>query len=324
MSLQNFVISTLMRLAQRASAKLSAEHRFRRNRRFLAADRSKPGPSVQIKPDQLAGLPVEWVTPRSLAQADTAPICLYLHGGAFVMGGLNSHRDLAAQLAQRAQIRLLMLDYRLAPEHPFPAALDDALAVYRALLAQGIPAQRLLLGGDSAGGNLALGTAQAIQAQSLPLPAALVLFSPWLDLTDRSPSRLANAATDVMLSQPLLDEAAALYAPGLPLDDVRLSPLFGPLAGLPPCLLIASRAEILIDDARRLQQQMLAAGGEVELLEWANTPHAFPVLARYLPEGRAALDQTARFIWQHLAQPEFTRSSARLRIDPTTHLGETF
>jgi acetyl esterase/lipase len=290
----------------------------------LAADRSKPGPSVQIKPDLLAGLPVEWVTPRSLAQADTAPICLYLHGGAFVMGGLNSHRDLAAQLAQRAQIRLLMLDYRLAPEHPFPAALDDALAVYRALLAQGIPAQRLLLGGDSAGGNLALGTAQAIQARSLPLPAALVLFSPWLDLTDRSPSRLANAATDVMLSQPLLDEAAALYAPGLALDDTRLSPLFGPLAGLPPCLLIASRAEILIDDARRLQQQMLAAGGEVELLEWANTPHAFPVLARYLPEGRAALDQTARFIWQHLAQPEFTRSSARLRIDPTTHLGETF
>jgi hypothetical protein len=134
MSLQNFVISTLMRMAQRASTKLSAEHRFRRNRRFLAADRSKPGPSVQIKPDMLAGLPVEWVTPRSLAQADTAPICLYLHGGAFVMGGLNSHRDLAAQLAQRAQIRLLMLDYRLAPEHPFPAALEDALAVYRALL----------------------------------------------------------------------------------------------------------------------------------------------------------------------------------------------
>jgi len=319
MSLQNFAISTLMRLAQRASAKLSAEHRFRRNRRFLAADRSKPGPAVQIKAEQLAGLPVEWVTPSSLAKPDTAPICLYLHGGAFVMGGLNSHRDLAAQLAQRAQIRLLMVDYRLAPEHPFPAALDDALAVYRALLAQGIPAQRLLLGGDSAGGNLALGTAQAIHAQGLPLPAALVLFSPWLDLTGHSPSRQANAAKDVMLSQHVLDEAAALYAPGLPRDDVRLSPLFGPLAGLPPCLLIASRAEILIDDARRLQQQMLAAGGEVELLEWANTPHAFPVLARYLPEGRAALDQTARFIRQRhgfeaIAQaaptgggPEFTR-----------------
>lgn len=296
MSLQNFVISTLMRLAQRANAKLSAEHRFRRNRRVLATNRSKPGPTVQIKPDQLAGLPVEWVTPRKLTQPDTESICLYLHGGAFVMGGLNSHRDLAAQLAQRAQIRLLMVDYRLAPEHPFPAALDDALAVYRALLAQGIPAQRLLLGGDSAGGNLALGTAQAIQAQGLPLPAALVLFSPWLDLTGQNPSRQANAATDVMLSQQVLDEAAALYAPGMALGDARLSPLFGPLAGLPPCLLIASRAEILIDDARQLQQKMLAAGGQVELLEWANTPHAFPVMARYLPEGRAALDQTARFI----------------------------
>ena len=298
MSLQNFAISALMRLAQRASAKLSAEHRFRRNRRFLAADRSKPGPSVQIKPDQLAGLPVEWVTPRSLTQPDTAPICLYLHGGAFVMGGLNSHRDLAAQLARRAQIRLLMVDYRLAPEHPFPAALDDALAVYQALLAQGIPALRLLLAGDSAGGNLALGTAQAIQAEGLPPPAALVLFSPWLDLTDRSLSRQANAASDVMLSQQVLDEAAALYAPGMALDDARLSPLFGPLAGLPPCLLVASRAEILIEDTRRLQQQMLAAGGTVELLEWANTPHAFPVMARYLPEGRAALDQAARFIRQ--------------------------
>ena len=300
MSLQNFAISALMRLAQRASAKLSAEHRFRRNRRFLATDRSKPGPMVQIKPDQLAGLPVEWVRPRSLTQPDTAPICLYLHGGAFAMGGLNSHRDLASQFAQRAQIRLLMVDYRLAPEHPFPAALDDVLAVYRALLAQGIPAQRLLLGGDSAGGNLALGTAQAIRAQGLAPPAALVLFSPWLDLTGHSPSRQANAASDVMLSQQVLDEAAALYASGLPLDDARLSPLFGPLAGLPPCLMVASSAEILIDDARRLKQLLLAAGGQVELLEWANTPHAFPVMARYLPEGRAALDQTARFIRQRL------------------------
>ena len=300
MSLQNIVISTLLRIAQGASAKLSAEHRFRRNRRFLATDRSKPGPMVQIKPDQLAGLPVEWVRPRSLTQPDTAPICLYLHGGAFAMGGLNSHRDLASQFAQRAQIRLLMVDYRLAPEHPFPAALDDVLAVYRALLAQGIPAQRLLLGGDSAGGNLALGTAQAIRAQGLAPPAALVLFSPWLDLTGHSPSRQANAASDVMLSQQVLDEAAALYASGLPLDDARLSPLFGPLAGLPPCLMVASSAEILIDDARRLKQLLLAAGGQVELLEWANTPHAFPVMARYLPEGRAALDQTARFIRQRL------------------------
>ena len=300
MSLQNIVISTLLRIAQGASAKLSAEHRFRRNRRFLATDRSKPGPTVQIKPDQLAGLPVEWVRPRSLTQPDTAPICLYLHGGAFAMGGLNSHRDLASQFAQRAQIRLLMVDYRLAPEHPFPAALDDVLAVYRALLAQGIPAQRLLLGGDSAGGNLALGTAQAIRAQGLAPPAALVLFSPWLDLTGHSPSRQANAASDVMLSQQVLDEAAALYASGLPLDDARLSPLFGPLAGLPPCLMVASSAEILIDDARRLKQLLLAAGGQVELLEWANTPHAFPVMARYLPEGRAALDQTARFIRQRL------------------------
>ena len=300
MSLQNIVISTLLRIAQGASAKLSADHRFRRNRRFLATDRSKPGPMVQIKPDQLAGLPVEWVRPRSLTQPDTAPICLYLHGGAFAMGGLNSHRDLASQFAQRAQIRLLMVDYRLAPEHPFPAALDDVLAVYRALLAQGIPAQRLLLGGDSAGGNLALGTAQAIRAQGLAPPAALVLFSPWLDLTGHSPSRQANAASDVMLSQQVLDEAAALYASGLPLDDARLSPLFGPLAGLPPCLMVASSAEILIDDARRLKQLLLAAGGQVELLEWANTPHAFPVMARYLPEGRAALDQTARFIRQRL------------------------
>ena len=300
MSLQNFLLSTLLRIAQGASAKLGTEHRFRRNRRFLATDRSKPGPMVQIKPDQLAGLPVEWVRPRSLTQPDTAPICLYLHGGAFAMGGLNSHRDLASQFAQRAQIRLLMVDYRLAPEHPFPAALDDVLAVYRALLAQGIPAQRLLLGGDSAGGNLALGTAQAIRAQGLAPPAALVLFSPWLDLTGHSPSRQANAASDVMLSQQVLDEAAALYASGLPLDDARLSPLFGPLAGLPPCLMVASSAEILIDDARRLKQLLLAAGGQVELLEWANTPHAFPVMARYLPEGRAALDQTARFIRQRL------------------------
>ena len=302
MSLQNFLLQVLIQWKQRSLRKLSPEHRFKSQRRFMAKDRSRVNAHTRVQTGELAGVPVEWIMPQALAHTGNGPVCVYFHGGAFVMGGPNSHRDMAAHLAEKADLRVLMVDYRLAPEHPFPAALDDALAVYRALLLQGTAATQIVMGGDSAGGNITLATLQAIRDAGLPLPQAFFLFSPWLDLNNQGPSYTANAKTDVMLTQQVLQDAVALYAPGHDPNDARLSPLLGSVAGLPPGLIIASTTEILLDDAQRLHQKLQAQGGQVQVRAWPKTPHAFPVFARFLPEAREALQATAQFIRQQLAR----------------------
>jgi acetyl esterase/lipase len=299
-SLQNYLLSAFLDWQKRASLKLTPQHRLRRGRRALALDRSKVPAAVTVRADQIAGVPVEWVIPKNCSTAAQAAVCVYFHGGGFVMGSLNSHRDMAASLAQRATMKVLMVDYRLAPEYPFPAALDDAQALYAGLLAGGMRASRIVIGGDSAGGNLALRTVQALRDLGRPLPRALFLFSPWIDLSHQSASIRNNAATDVMLSQQVLDEFRALYAPEYDFRDERLSPLLGKTHGLPPCLIIASEVEILWDDAVRLHQAILAQNGQSELAHWPKTPHAFPVMARVLPEARAALDLTAKFMQKNL------------------------
>ncbi|NBS95807.1 MAG: alpha/beta hydrolase [Betaproteobacteria bacterium] len=315
MSIQNVLLSAVLKWQKKSGMKLSAEHRFRRNRKLLAAVRSKTDPSITIKSDRIADVAVEWVIPRALLSNPQATVCLYVHGGGFVMGGPNSHRDMAAYLAEKAQIKLLMVDYRLAPEHPFPAALDDALAVYQALLLTHAP-ERLLMAGDSAGGNITLATLQTIRdraqaavghasdstpastpvAARLALPRAFFLLSPWLDLSNRNPSVQGNEKTDVMLNEQLLDEYREQYAPGIPVTDPRLSPILASVEGLPPCLIIVSEAETLQDDSVLLHQNILAHRGTSTLVAWPKVPHAFPVMARLLPEARQALDRIALWI----------------------------
>jgi acetyl esterase/lipase len=301
MSIQNMALNALFRAAQKAAMRLEPQQRFLRNRKLLAVDRSRVSSSIQVRPDTVAGVKVEWIEHERNANASNAPICVYFHGGGFVAGSLNSHRDMAAMLCDKANATVLMVDYRLAPEHRFPAGLDDALAVYSALLAQGFSAKRLFLAGDSAGGNITLATAQAIRDAQLPAPKALVLFSPWIDLQNNSPSCSANANHDVMLNTQILDEFALLYASDLSLDHPRMSPLRGAVTGLPPCLIIASKVEVLRDDARQLYEKITSQGGRAELLEWDKPPHAFPVLARFLPEGRDALKATAIFLQKQLS-----------------------
>jgi len=309
MSIQNFLLSAVLRWQKKSSLKLSVEHRFRRNRKWLAAVRAKTKTSITIRSDRIAGVPVEWVMPGPLVSAPQAPVCVYFHGGGFGMGGPNSHRAMAAYLAEKAQIKMLMVDYRLAPEHPFPAALDDAQAVYQALisnLAEADSAQThiaprppipLFIGGDSAGGNIALATLQAVRNLPNP-PKGIFLLSPWLDLTHQNPSIMSNDKTDVMLNQQILDEFRERYAPGIPPTHPRLSPLFGPVDGLPPCMIVASQAEALYDDSIKLHQKILGQGGSSSLLAWPKLPHAFPVMAGQLPEARQALDQLADWIGQ--------------------------
>lgn len=195
-----------------------------------------------------------------------------------------------------------MVDYRLAPEHPFPAAHEDALSVYRALIQQGTPMHRVVITGDSAGGNLVLATLQTLRYQDLVLPKACILFSPWLDFTHDNQSFIDNAKKDVLLNKQILDEAVAMYAPNLPTNDHRVSPLFADVCGLPPSLIIASKIEILVDDAQHLHKKILSTGGVSEYIEWGKTPHAFPVLSRLLPEARKALDKNALLINHHLSE----------------------
>jgi len=296
MSIQNFLINRFLMSRRAASLQLSPAQRLRQGRKFLSRDYGQGRPDIAVRADMMGGVPMEWVEPKALSQHAHAPICVYLHGGGYIAGSLNSHRDMATHLAHMAQVRMLMVDYRLAPEHPFPAAHEDAMAVYQALLAQGVPANRLLMGGDSAGGNLALATAQAIRDAELPLPRGLVLFSPWLDLSHEGESMTANEAKDAMLHRQLLVDAVAMYAPDALARDPKISPLFGNLSGLPPTLTVVSLSEILRDDALRLHQQLQAAGVDSTCLQWKHTPHAFPVMARLLPEARDALRQTAGFM----------------------------
>jgi acetyl esterase/lipase len=245
----------------------------------------------------------EWLT-AGAASAQSRTV-LYTHGGAYCFGSLASHRPLAGYLARQlarhepdGSGRVLSLGYRLAPEHPFPAPVDDALAWYRALLKQGTPPEQIVLAGDSAGGGLALACALAARAHKLPLPGAIVMFSPWLDLSCSGPSIKTKAYTESMLPARLPVQAAAIYLNGHDAHDPLASPLFADeasLAGLPPLLTYASHAEILMSDATRLHERAQAAGARSELHLAHTLPHAWPVMLG-LPEARDTLRHVAQFI----------------------------
>lgn len=252
------------------------------------------------------------------AATDASRTVIYLHGGAYCFGSLASHRPavgyLARQVAKHAGDgagRVLSLAYRLAPEHPFPAPVDDALAWYRALLEQGTPSAQIVLAGDSAGGGLALACALAARAAKLPPPGAIVMFSPWLDLTCSGPSMQTKAFSEVMLPARLPVQAAAIYLNGHDPRDPLASPLFADfadLAGLPPLLIYASHAEILMNDATRLHDRAQAAGVTSELHLANYLPHAWPVMLG-LPEARATLRHVGQFMAGLPSTPSDSRES---------------
>ncbi len=243
------------------------------------------------------GVPGRWLSPPGVS---SGAVLLYLHGGGYQVGSARSHGELAARLARAAGVRALIVDYRLAPEDPFPAALDDALAAYRWLLeAQGVPAGSIVLAGDSAGGGLVAATLVAARDRGLPLPAAAALLSPWADLTGSGESMVANAGDDPILSAEVLADMARSYAGDTDLADPLVSPLFADLAGLPPLCVDVGTAELLADDGRRLAAAARGAGVEVVLTEAEGLPHVWHVLA-VTPEATAATDRIGAFLAAHL------------------------
>ncbi len=242
-------------------------------------------------------IPVTWA---SRNRPDRRKVILYLHGGAFIAGSARTHRHLGAALAGAAGVRAVLPDYRLAPEHPYPAALDDAVAVYRHLLGLGYAPGEVAVAGDSAGGGLVFSLLLRAAEEGLPCPACAVGFSPWVDLTGRQPSMRRNARRDVMLPAGRALEVAELYLGGQDAADPLASPVFGAWRDPPPALVIASRSEILVDEAIALAEALRRGGGDVRLELWRGLPHAWPIFFGLIPEAGAVVAHAGAFIAHHL------------------------
>lgn len=248
------------------------------------------------------------VTIRSI---DTANMILYFHGGVYVIGSAATSVPLVSDLARRAQARALTVDYRLAPEHPYPAAVDDARAAYEGLLAQGVDAGQIALAGESAGGGLAVATLLALRDAGTPLPSSAFLMSPYADLTLSGETILENQATDLVLTPEGLRLRVPDYVDGADASNPQISPVFGDLSGLPPLLIQASSHEILLSDALRLARKAAIDGVPVTLEVTPGVPHVFQGFAAVLDEGNAALDRASTFLKTQFAatQPSWTASA---------------
>jgi epsilon-lactone hydrolase len=244
------------------------------------------------------GVDGEWIAPSGVSQ-DKA--ILYFHGGGFRLGSVASHRDLIARIADASGCRVLAINYRLAPEHRFPASLDDAVAVYRWMLDQGVAPGSIAFAGDSAGGNLALATMLRLRERGLPLPVAGVLMSPWTDLAATGASYVSRADADPIHARPMILALAKNYLgpDGDPRDPLA-SPLYADLAGLPPLLIQVGDRETVLDDSIRFAEKARAAGVDVELQVWDGMIHVFQMFGAELAEARRAVDAIAGFLRQHL------------------------
>lgn len=263
-----------------------------------------PAADVKVEPLTLAGIPAEWVTAPN---ADDH-VVLYLHGGGYVLGSCATHRDLAARVSRAAGARVLLLDYRLAPEHPFPAAVNDATAAYRWLLDQGIAPEKLAVAGDSAGGGLAAATLLALRDADVALPSSAVLISPWVDLAATGNSLRTRADRDPMIDPQGLDEMVRAYLGDTDPKHPYASPLYDDLAGLPPLLVQVGTEEVLFDDGARIAARACEAGVHVTFEPWDEMIHVWHIFAPMLPEGQAAIDRLGAFIRERWSADE-TRST---------------
>ncbi|RKR43185.1 alpha/beta hydrolase [Paraburkholderia sp. BL17N1] len=239
----------------------------------------------------------EWIERAGRALATNAgPTVLYCHGGGYYFCSPRTHRSIVFGLAARADSPVFSLDYRLAPEHRFPAALDDATAAYRQLIADGVAPESIVIAGDSAGGGLALATLVALRDAGDPVPAGGLLFSPWTDLAATGVSIRTNDGLDPMFSGSAIARAGKLYLGDTPPTHPYASPVYADLHGLPPLFIMAGSTEVLLDDSQRVADNARAAGVDCELEVWNKMPHVWPIFAPFIPEGNRALDRAAAFV----------------------------
>lgn len=265
----------------------------RRARMEEIGDRFPVAAAATVEAIEIAGRPAEWVY---AAGADAGRAMLYVHGGGYVQGSLHTHRNMVYEIAKAIGGRVLNLDYRLAPEHPFPAAVDDTVAAWLALLDQGVDPAKAAWGGDSAGGGLVVAALLAARDQGLPLPACACCISPWTDLIGTGQTMSTRAEADPMVGRAALEFFADLYAGDRDKTDPLISPLSGDLSGLPPLLVQVGTAETLLDDSRRLVARARHAGVDVDYTEWDGMPHIWHIFAPLLQKSRDAIQELGGFV----------------------------
>ncbi len=252
---------------------------------------------VTIEPVDAGGVPGEWTRIPGIA---TDAVLLYLHGGGYVIGSPVTHRNLCATIASGAGIPVLSLDYRLAPEHPHPAAVTDATAAYSWLLEQGFLPSRIAIAGDSAGGGLTIATLVKLRDDGVAQPAAAVAISPWVDIAMTGESMVEFADLDPIVEPVGLGRMADWFIDGGDKTDPLASPIYADLHGLAPVLIHVGAVETLLDDSRRLHKAIAAAGGRSELVEFPEMVHVFHAFCNLIPEADAAVALVAEFIREHL------------------------
>jgi epsilon-lactone hydrolase len=252
----------------------------------------RPPADVTFEPVDAGGVRSEWVVP-TVSDDDRA--ILYLHGGAFVIGGIESHRNMVGYIARAAGCRALVIDYRLAPEHPFPAALDDVLTAFRWLVSEGFAPEKMVIGGDSAGGCLTAGAMLSLKESGEPLPAAGFMLSPATDLAQTGGTFKTKAKEDPLIKIPWGDRCIGMYLGSTEATDPLASPLYADLQGLPPFLIQVGTREILLDDSLRFAERAKAAGVEVDLEVWDGMFHVWQIYCPAVPESRDAVKKIGAF-----------------------------
>lgn len=253
-------------------------------------------PDVRLEPVSADGVPAEWI---AAPEATADRTIFYLHGGGYTLGSINTHREMVSRLSRAAGARALAINYRLAPEHPFPAAVEDSTAAYRWLLGNGLNPGRIVIAGDSAGGGLTMATLVALRDAGDPLPAAAVCLSPWVDLEGLGESATTKAAVDPMIQGKMIAEGGKAYLGGAHPHTPLAAPLYADLTGLPPLLLQVGTSEVLLDDSTRLAERAKSAGVDVTLEPWDDMIHVWQIFAAMLPEGQQAIDRIGEFVRKH-------------------------
>jgi acetyl esterase/lipase len=264
-----------------------------RKRLDVVANMVPTASGVTVEKATIAGLDAEWLTPDA---ALDRKLLLYWHGGAYVMGSCKSHRPLVSHIARAAGMRALLPEYRLAPEHPFPAAIEDAVAVYKALLADGYDPKDIAVAGDSAGGGLTIAMLLSLREARIPLPAVVALMSPWLDLTGNGETMSTRKDNDPLFSPEDIPHVVKYYCDESQRRDPRVSPVFADVSNLPATLIQVGNDEILLSDSQRFADKIRASNGEVELDVWPGMWHVWQMFIGFMPESKAAVNQLANYI----------------------------
>lgn len=248
---------------------------------------------VKIARDEINGLYAEWLTPKDSMDGK---LLLYLHGGAYVVGGCDMYRQMVSHMARAGRIQALLPEYRLSPEHKYPAAIDDAVGIYRTLLQQGIKPESIIFAGDSAGGGLVVATLLTLRDAGDPLPAAAVLLSPFLDVSGSGESMQTRAMQDPWFHAEDISTIADYYCAAEQRREPLVSPVFADVGGLPPLYIQVGDDEILLSDSERIAQKIKVAGGEVELEVWPEMWHVFQMFIGKMPESGRAIRKIGDYV----------------------------